>query len=101
MSNAQTLVRLFELMDQKQSSAIRELLAPGFRMVMGLTRWRIRRSLGNGRLPRGSPIPEEARRHQQHAYASRESIRHQCGSCDQAFGARRLSLTHTLCQRVS
>ena len=35
MSNAQTLVRLFELMDQKQSSAIRELLAPGFRMVMG------------------------------------------------------------------
>ena len=35
MSNAQTLVRLFELMDQKQSGAIRELLAPGFQMIMG------------------------------------------------------------------
>jgi len=35
MSNAQTLVHLFELMDQKQSGAIRALLAPGFRAIVG------------------------------------------------------------------
>lgn len=38
MSNAQTLVRLFELMDQadkRQSGAVHELLAPDFQMVMG------------------------------------------------------------------
>ena len=35
MSNAKTLVRLFELMDQKQQGAIRELIAPDFKAVMG------------------------------------------------------------------
>lgn len=35
MSNAQTLRRLFELMDQKESGTIRELLAPGFQAIMG------------------------------------------------------------------
>ena len=38
MSNAQTLVRMFELMDQsdqRQSGAIHELLAPDFQVIMG------------------------------------------------------------------
>jgi predicted ester cyclase len=35
MSNADTLRRLFALMDEKDIPAIRELLAPGFRAVIG------------------------------------------------------------------
>jgi predicted ester cyclase len=35
MSNADTLRRLFALMDEKDIPAIRELLAPGFSAVMG------------------------------------------------------------------
>ena len=35
MSNADTLRRLFALMDEKDNSAIRELLAPGFTAVIG------------------------------------------------------------------
>jgi predicted ester cyclase len=35
MSNADTLRRLFALMDEKDLPAIRELLAPGFRAVIG------------------------------------------------------------------
>lgn len=38
MSNSQTLIRVFEMMDQtdqRQSGGLRELLAPGFQMVMG------------------------------------------------------------------
>jgi predicted ester cyclase len=35
MSNADTLRRLFDLMDDKNIPAIRELLAPGFKAVIG------------------------------------------------------------------
>jgi predicted ester cyclase len=35
MSNAQTLVRLFEMMDEQQNAAIREHLAPDCRAIMG------------------------------------------------------------------
>lgn len=35
MSNAKTLVRLFELMDRRDLGAVRELLAPGFQAIMG------------------------------------------------------------------
>jgi predicted ester cyclase len=35
MSNADTLRRVFSLMDEHNDSAIRELLAPGFRAIMG------------------------------------------------------------------
>lgn len=66
MSNAQTLVRLFELMDQKQSAAIRALLASGFQAIMGdnppadLDAWMRMGEMFYGAFPDGRHTIEEA-----------------------------------------